>query len=76
MTFQDYRSAVDIAQADNRNWRPGQAAFNVLHQYRPDLSEQVRATTLDPFHSTDMSSTLPRFYKWVEENWNGGTNAK
>jgi hypothetical protein len=58
------RSHVHI---DNRDWREGQRAFNVLHLMRPDLSEQIRATPLDPFHRDER---LPEFLEWLKENWN------
>lgn len=58
-TYQMLRGAPD-------NWRMGQTAFNVLVNVRPDLSEQVRGTDLDPFYKDDR---LLAFYQWVEENW-------
>lgn len=66
MTFEDYQDAVKKAAKDYQQWRVGQAAFNVLCGVRPDLSEQVRATLLDPFHD---SNILVEFYAWVKENW-------
>lgn len=69
MTFQDYTAEVLRVADTNPHWRLGQAAFNVLYQCRPDLSEQIRATRLDPFHNSD---TLTAFYEWTERNWNNG----
>lgn len=69
MTFEDYKLAVEAAHRSNPGWRLGQAAFNVLRENRPDLSEQIRATKLDPFHSTDLTSILPKFYEWAEQHW-------
>ena len=71
MTFEDYTKAVDKAQAKHPEWRLGQTAFNVLWELRPDLSEQVRATEIDPFHST---ARLPQFFAWVQERWDGAAD--
>jgi hypothetical protein len=38
------------ALANNHDWRAGQAAFNVLHDLRPDLADEIRGTRLDPFY--------------------------
>ena len=66
MTFQEYQAAVERAYKENLHWRRGQAAFNVLLNNRPDLSEQVRGSGIDPFHKDDL---LSHFYQWVENNW-------
>lgn len=48
-------------------YRRGQHAFNLLCEKRPDLSEQIRATNLDPFHK----DTIPdNFVQWVTDHWN------
>lgn len=46
--------------------RKGQAFFNSLCLNRPDLSEKVRATDLDPFYQ---DQGLHGFLAWVQENW-------
>lgn len=73
MTFQEYKVAVEVAHELNPHWRLGQSAFNVLWGERPDLSEQIRGTKLDPFHSVKV---LPEFYEWVEKNWAGTDGAE
>ena len=65
MTFDEYQAAVIATKDAHPEWRTGQAAFNVLCQYRPDLSERIRATPLDPFHERE---DLSKFYAWVK--WN------
>lgn len=30
--------------------RPGQNAFNLLHQRHPEIADKIRGTDLDPFH--------------------------
>lgn len=65
--FEDYVAEVTKAFHDrNLGWRQGQAAFNILVWNRPDLSEKVRTTPLDPFYN---DKRLPDFYAWVCDNW-------
>lgn len=66
MTFGEYKVAVGDALDQNRRWRAGQAAFNVLYENRPDLSERIRGGPDDPFHLHDVP---PSFWEWVESNW-------
>jgi hypothetical protein len=46
--------------------REGQWAFNVLDKLRPDLSGNVRRSTIDPFHDDD---NLGMFHNWVAAAW-------
>ncbi len=50
------------------DWRYGQALFNNLLDVRPNLAEQVRGTTLDPFHK-DSISEMDDFFTFIEKNW-------
>lgn len=65
LTFWEYRR-----KAHDRVWthreRPGQAAYNVLVDVRPDLSNLIVGTDLDPFYT---EQRLYDFYKFVSENW-------
>lgn len=47
----------------HRDFRAGQAAFNMLYVLRPDLADQIRGTDLDPFYQDER---LPAFYAWLE----------
>ena len=50
--------------------RDGQALFNHLHEVRPDLSEQIRATDKDPFYVESFSGPIvDRFKAFLEANW-------
>lgn len=49
------------------DWRAGQYAFNALLDVRPDLTERVRGTALDPFHRDDL---LPAFLRFAARHWN------
>jgi hypothetical protein len=68
LTFKEYIAAIPEARSIYPRWREGQTYFNVLYMNRPDLSEQVRATDLDPFHNDE---SIQSFLTWVGENWNG-----
>jgi hypothetical protein len=62
--------AVGYYSRGNPEWRAGQAIFNVLARTRPDLSEQLRGTALDPFYLDDAST--PEFQaicNWIDKNW-------
>jgi len=63
-TYAEYLNLVVRAIEENPRWRRGQAAFNVLYELRPDLSERVRATPLDPFHQDTVA-----YWDWVEAHW-------
>lgn len=66
MTFQEFIHAVQLYRMKYTQQRVGQAFFNVLYEVRPDISEQVRATTLDPFYRNDRVAPFLRF---VKANW-------
>lgn len=42
--------------------------FNHLIEVRPDLSEKIRATTLDPFYKTSPKD-MDEFFYFLEKNW-------
>lgn len=67
MTFTEFYTLVyeDHASAKGPQ-RDGQWAFNCLFFNRPDLSEQIRGTILDPYYNDDF---LPQFWIWVEQHW-------
>ena len=59
-----------ITRARQTRERYCQAMFNHLSDLRPDLSEQVRGTDMDPFYCA--SPTNPRwdrFVEFIETNW-------
>ena len=66
MSFEEYEAAVEYAHGQHPEWRRGQTAFNVLMVNRPDLSETVRATSLDPFHD---DGKIEAFFGWAKGNW-------
>lgn len=53
-----------------RDQRCGQIAFNLLSDVRPDLSEQIRGTDRDPFHSDEaVDMRFVRFVDFIHDNW-------
>lgn len=66
MTYEQYIVGFADYYACNREQRMGQAAFNYLYLSRPDLSEHIRASNLDPFYRDDI---LPDFLNWVGMFW-------
>lgn len=50
--------------------RYGQAAFNMLHEKRPDIADKIVGTDADPFYikSTDDKRWL-KFCEFVRDNW-------
>jgi len=67
MTFNEYLDSVEAALLAHPAWRQGQTYFNVLASERPDLSEQVRGTVLDPFYKA--GDGLVPFLEWVSAKW-------
>lgn len=59
------------AKMAHSEWRVGQTIFNCLYELRPDLSEQIRGTTLDCFYNDGNWSGLATqaTLKWIEEHW-------
>ena len=50
-----------------RRWH---AAFNVLAMVRPDLSERIRGTDLDPFYVRSFTDKTWRgFTVFITQNW-------
>jgi len=66
LPFSYFQQEVKEQFAKNPNWRLGQTAFNVLYEQRPDISEQIRATDIDPFYN---DSRLPKFFEKVADLW-------
>jgi hypothetical protein len=71
-TYQEYLEECQKVQVQFASWRPGQVMFNVLSEQRPDLSEQIKQTDLDPFyadHHPHRREMITAFLGWVRENW-------
>lgn len=51
MTLVKFYERVQQTAKNLPNWRVGQCLFNELYNVAPDISERIRATQADPFHS-------------------------
>ena len=71
MDINYYTYLSNVVRAWNRDphLRHGQAAFNVLHEMRDDLSVEVRVKGLDPFYLPDDDPRIDDFYQFICENW-------
>ncbi len=72
MEFDNYVNSVAKAFEQPKNpLRLGQTYFNLLFKWRPDLTNKVINTDLDPFYNDDR---IPRFLEFVKRNWSGEHN--
>ena len=73
ITYEEYLAAIGDYRATRPEQRAGQASFNVLAQLRPDLSEDIRGTLLDPFYlrSSNVRDRvlLKEFFLHIKNNW-------
>ncbi len=61
-----------ILYARKTGQRYGQAMFNLLVDVRPDLSEQIRGTSMDIFYLTGPAANPTKwdaFCTFIETNW-------
>lgn len=66
----DYWKGVLAYAEKHPAQRYGQAAFNYLDQVRPDLSGQVRGSTVDPFYvSASDHPVMVNFSAFLQLNW-------
>ena len=50
VNIQLIESEVACCRIKYPDWRTGQAYFNIVHTYYPDIAEQVRGTKYDCFY--------------------------
>lgn len=69
ITYHEFLSLVQKAWLNKQGeWRYGQTLFNALAHYRPDLSEQIRTTPLDPFFR-DHENIKPALWAFLMRSW-------
>ena len=70
ISFDDFIAALNswFMRQPPGDLRYGQALFNALVTYRPDISEQLRGTRLDPFHR-EMSEIKTETWDRIAELW-------
>jgi hypothetical protein len=66
MDFEEYLREVAERQRRHPEWRAGQTYFNVLYEVAPYLADQLRGTTLDPYHRDSM---IPLFLDELRVRW-------
>lgn len=72
MQLHEFYAAVTDYREKYPEQRAGQALFNVLHDVRPDISEAIRGTSMDPFHAP--STAHPSYtaaVRYIESKWYG-----
>ena len=52
--------------ADFPDYREGQAHFNTLAIWRPDLSAQIVGTPVDPYY---LDERIDGFLQWLDCRW-------
>lgn len=70
MNYYSFKLAVYQERAEKEH-RLGQAYFNVLKHFRPDLAEQLRGSRIDPFHKDHIPVETEEF---VATNWGDDEN--
>lgn len=62
--FVPYAESYWRAHRDQQ--RRGQAYFNALYRWRPDIANELRASSVDPFYRTER---IPSFLESVKDCW-------
>lgn len=65
MTFEEFNKETAKRYHTVGDERYGQAFFNVLYQVRPEIADEIRGTSLDPFYTGLSAET----YLFVQERW-------
>ncbi len=69
MTIEKFWEEV-VARFGKGGERYGQAAFNLLCEVRPDLSEKIRGTENDPFYlERARGAKWEAFVSYLTDNW-------
>lgn len=67
--FAEYKAVLAEYQSMYPRQREGQQMFNSLHTYAPWLANEIRATSLDPYHADyreDADEKKQNFMQYVE----------
>ncbi len=64
--FEEFVSYAEMYWSANRSQRKGQAYFNALHRLRPDIANDLTASSVDPFYNDDR---IPSFLESVKDCW-------
>ena len=69
MTYDEFVDQVHktyMAQEPSMDFRLGQIYFNMLCELRPDISEVLRGSMIDPFYKERITQVVHNF---VSERW-------
>ena len=70
LSFNDFLADVSIKYEHQKNtpghWRYGQMYFNLLSEARPDISDRIKGSSLDPYYKDVVAGVTHMF---VESNW-------
>lgn len=73
LTLQEFHMKVVDYILINAEWtRVGQAMWNCLDEFRPDLAERIHGTDLDVFYA-NKNRDDPRLLahnEWIAKHWN------
>jgi len=70
MTIHKFYFDAVVIMNKNKHLRYGQVLFNHLADVRPDLSEKIRGTDIDPFYlSSPRDERFDAFATFIEKNW-------
>jgi len=60
-----YPMVQKIKQLTDHGMRHGQACFNALHEYFPDVANEIRGTKYDPYYFEDDDRRFGAFWSHV-----------
>ncbi len=70
LSFNDFLADVSIKYEHQKDtpghWRYGQMYFNLLSDARPDISDRIKGSSLDPYYKDVVAGVTHAF---VESNW-------
>jgi hypothetical protein len=58
MKLDEFNVALDTYRAAYPKQRRGQAAFNVMHSMYPEIANNYRAGSMDPFHDDSLTDAF------------------
>lgn len=62
-SYKEYMGAVWEMQEKYPNWRYGQVCFNTLYIMAPELANEIRSSSRDPFYKDEEDMT--EFWDWL-----------
>lgn len=68
ITYDEFLSLIP-KRMEMREERYGQAMFNILTLCRPNIAEQLRATTLDPFYKNAPADIPHETWTLIVSEW-------